>query len=437
MEMNPREVPGYFGLLARNANFRRLWLGQVVSFFGDWFKMIALYTMVQKITDSTLAISGVMVGAMLPVFLVIPIAGPIVDRFDRRKVMLITDVARAVLALGLIAAHWLESLPLLYAVLSMMVAFSGIFIPARTAIIPQVTSEEELPVAMALSGGTWSVMLAFGAAVGGVVTATVGIDGALLMDSASYLLSFAILWRLPPLRPRVDHASDTSAGLLAGFVYLWRKPYLAMLLCVKPAMGLLSAGNTMMPIYGNGVFAVGGPLYIGLLYSTRGIGALIGSMGVRRVVGDAPETLRGLIGPSFLVMVAGLWIASVSPNMGVAGLGFLLIALGQGVAWVFSGTLAQMASDQEYRGRIFSLEFGVMTLVASVSSLGGGAAVDWGLATVREVVGVTALLVVGPALLGFIAVMALKRVGWVVDRTGKVPSITVAAEFEGDAPGHT
>jgi MFS family permease len=158
--MKPRETPGYVGLLVQNADFRRLWLGQVVSFFGDWFKMIALYTMVQEITDSTLAISGVMVGAMLPVFLVIPIAGPIVDRFDRRKVMLVTDVARSVLALGLLAAHWLESLTLLYGVLSAMVAFSGVFIPARTAIIPQVTSKEELPVAMALSGGTWSVMLA-------------------------------------------------------------------------------------------------------------------------------------------------------------------------------------------------------------------------------------------------------------------------------------
>jgi hypothetical protein len=265
----------------------------------------------------------------------------------------------------------------------------------------------------------------------------VGIDGALLMDSASYLVSFAILWRLPALLPRTDRASGQSAGLLAGFTYLWRKPYLSMLLCVKPAMGLLSAANTMMPVYGNGVFSVGGPLYIGLLYSTRGIGALIGSMGVRRVVGDAPETMRSYIGPSFLVMILGLCIASVSPNMGVAGLGFLLIALGQGVAWVFSGTLAQMASDQEYRGRIFSLEFGVMTLVASASSLGGGAAVDLELATVREVVGSVAFLVVGPALLGFAAVMTLRRLGWVVDRAAEVPRITRAAEIEGDAPGHT
>lgn len=395
--MTDPRPPGYLALLRANPDYRRLWLGEVVSFFGDWFKVIALYTVVQQITDSAVAVSLVVVGLTLPTFLVIPIAGPIVDRFDRRTVLLVTDLVRAVLVAGLVAAHHLASLPLLYGVLVLMVGCSGIFIPARTAVIPQITRHGELAVAMALSGGTWSVMAALGAAVGGLVTHLVGVDGAFALDALSYLASFALLWGLPHLLPSGEAAPE-EAGLRAGFRYLGARPYLRALLFHKPMMGITGAALAMLPIFGTAVFAVGGPLYIGILYSTRGLGALVGSMGVRRVIGDAERTMCLALVPAYGLMSLGLATVAWSPVFSLAALGYLVLMIGQGTLWVFSGTLIQHASDSAFRGRVFSLELGFMTLVTSTSSLVGGSAVDAEWAGVRGVVAVCAVLLLAPGI---------------------------------------
>ena len=85
------KIPTYRAVLAANDSFRRVWLGEVVSFLGDWFSLIALYTVVQTLTDSATAVAGVLVGKTLPIFLVTPFAGPLVDRVDRRLILLATE----------------------------------------------------------------------------------------------------------------------------------------------------------------------------------------------------------------------------------------------------------------------------------------------------------------------------------------------------------
>ena len=120
---------GYLGLLRENRSFRFLWFSEVVSFLGDWFNTIALYAAVAELSDSAQAITAVFVAKMLPMFAMTPFAGPLIDRFDRRKLMVATDVARALCALGLVAAYRVRSLWLLMALLVVMVCFSGIFTP--------------------------------------------------------------------------------------------------------------------------------------------------------------------------------------------------------------------------------------------------------------------------------------------------------------------
>ena len=84
-------MSGYRSLLTQNREYRRLWLAEIVSFLGDWFNTIALYTIVQEMSGSGRAIALVMVAKTLPVFLVVPLAGPIVDRFDRRTILILSD----------------------------------------------------------------------------------------------------------------------------------------------------------------------------------------------------------------------------------------------------------------------------------------------------------------------------------------------------------
>lgn len=406
-------APSYLGLLTGNVQYRRVWLGEVVSYCGDWFSTIALYAIVQQLTDSTQAVAMVLIGKTLPIFLIMPFAGPLIDRFDRRKLLIGTDIARAVCVLGLIAAHRLESLPLLFTVLVVLVAFSGIFIPTRTAVIPQVTVEHEMPVAMALSGGTWSVMLAFGAALGGLFTGWIGIDGALVLDALTFLLSAAFLWRLPPLPPTDETAVPrTDTRFVDALQHLRGRVYLPAVLLCKAGLALAAGALVLLPIYGNGLYPSGGPTWIGLLYSARGLGALVGSMGMRRVLGDEPEVMQRAIVGGFLCTGVSLVLLSQAPTVGLAALGYFAAAIGNGLVWVFSGTLAQRATGANWRGRLFALEFGLMTLISSIASWSAGFADDQLGLSPRDIMAISGALMLLPAI-AWSAVLL-----WAPDRPG-------------------
>jgi MFS family permease len=392
-------APSYWALLRDNTEFRRLWLGVVVSFFGDWFTTIALYTAVQELTDSARAVAAVLIAKTLPIFLISPLAGPLVDRCDRRRLMIATDLGRAVLCLGLLGAWHLRSVELLLLTVFAQVTLAGVFIPARTAVIPQVTSDAEVPVAMALSGGTWSSMLALGAAGGGLVTALVGISGSFLVDGATFLLSAAFLWGLPPLPPRDGaDAEAPAATFVEGLRLLSGRVYLPAVLALKSGLALAGGALVTIPLFGNGVFpATAGPAWVGLLFASRGMGALVGSLGVRQITGDTVPAMQRAIPPAFLVTGAFLLATSAAPSIGWAAAGLFLAAVGNGVIWVFSGTLGQRATERWNRGRLFSLEFAALTLVSASSSWVAGALVDgWGWSP-REVIAAFGVAMVMPA----------------------------------------
>jgi MFS family permease len=388
--------PSYRQLLSDNANYRRLWFGELVSFLGDWFSTIALYEVVGALTDSAFAITAVLVARTLPVFLMVPIAGPLVDRLERRRLMVWTDLARSVLVLAIIGAWQVGSVPLVLALLTLKMCFSGVFIPARSAVVPQLVTDDELPVAMALSSGTWSVMLALGAAAGGVVTAWLGIAGALVLDAFTFLWSAWLLWGLPDLHP--TGGSRESTGFVEGVAYLVRAPHVTALAACKTAMALASGGIAMLPLFGDGAFeATSGPLWVGVLYACRGMGAFAGTIGMRRLTGDAPDTLRRWLFGGFGVLGVGTAALAYAPDIFAVAACFFFAAVGNGIIWVYSGTLLQLETDAQYRGRVFAIDFGVMTLgVSAVAAVSGGL-VDWGGWDIRDVVlaSAAAVLLVG------------------------------------------
>lgn len=370
-------MSGYRELLRGNPRFRRLWIAEVVSFLGDWFNTIALYTIVQELSGSGRAIALVMVAKTLPAFLVVPIAGPIVDRFDRKWILIVSDVGRAVLALGLIGAHRAESLPALYCMVAAMMALSGVVLPARNATLPLITTSAELGRANALSGGTWSVMLAFGAALGGWVTTAVGTDWALVMDSATFLLSAAFLLGLPALPAPGADSDRSERSFVAGLRHLARHRRVLALAALKPMMALSGGALVLIPIYATTVFSgPGGPFRMGMLYSARGLGALVGSMVIIRVLGDRSRTLRRVILIAFPTGTAAYFLLAWSQAPWQAALAYFLAAIAAGSVWVMSGTLIQRQADHRFLGRISSVEFGMMTLVISIVGWLAGSALD-------------------------------------------------------------
>ena len=156
----------YAALVRGNRNFRFLWLGQVVSQLGDWFNAIAVYALLLDLTGSATAVATMMVVQQLPSAVLGPWAGAFVDRFDRRRVMIVADACRAVIVLGLLLVDSASTIWLAYVIVGGAVLATSFFEPARSAILPSLVSRDELLPANSLSSATWAVMLAVGASVG-------------------------------------------------------------------------------------------------------------------------------------------------------------------------------------------------------------------------------------------------------------------------------
>src|SRR5690606_12942705 len=155
-------------LLRRNANFRNLWLGSVISQFGDWFNVIASAEVISRLTDSGTALSFLFLARFLPLFVFSPIAGVLADRFDRKRIMVLSDVLRAVAVLGFLFIHEPDDIWLFYLLTILQFSLSALFTPARGAVLANVVRSDELVAANALDSLTWSTMLALGAFAGGV-----------------------------------------------------------------------------------------------------------------------------------------------------------------------------------------------------------------------------------------------------------------------------
>jgi len=150
----------YRALLKGNRDFRNLWLGQLVSNLGDWFNTLALYSLIFQLSGTGEAVAGVLIAKLLPNFFIGPYAGVIVDRFDRKKIMIWSDILRGVLVIGFIFLTSKEHLWIAYVLMVIQMVFASFFEPARTAVIPNITKRNEIVAANALAGSTWSAMLA-------------------------------------------------------------------------------------------------------------------------------------------------------------------------------------------------------------------------------------------------------------------------------------
>jgi len=375
----------YTQLLRTNRNFRLLFIGQTISQLGDWFNAVAVFALLLDLTGSATAVAWMMIVQFLPVAIVGPLAGVVVDRVDRRRLMIITDLLRGTLVLMLLVIRRPDEVWIAYVVMAIIVGAQGFFEPARTATIPNVTSADELMPANALSSATWSAMLAIGASIGGLVTAVAGRNVAFTVNAASF---FASAWFIA--RTRYDStpaAMPRPTGVLAltgitdlveGLRYVRRHGHVAALMMVKAGWGLAGGVLLLLTIFGERVFPVGAGAAggIGVLYGARGIGAGLGPIALRWIIGQEPSRLRRAIAAAFF-MVGIFYIALAgAPTLWIGALCVLLAHFGGAILWVFSTVLLQLEVPDRFRGRVFAAELALVTLLSSASSYWTGYQLD-------------------------------------------------------------
>ena len=381
--VKPAQTVGYLELVRKNRNFRNLWFGQIISLLGDWFNLIASASLIASLTQSGVAVGGLFVVRMLAPFLVSPIAGVFADRYNRKILLILSDLLRAVVVCGFLLVREPGQVWLLYTLTAIQLAISGFFFPTRSAILPDIVSQQELGAANALGSATWSIMLSLGAALGGIVAGKWGIYPSFVIDSLSFLVSAGFISRVAySISERGNQSSgsvlDAFKEYAEGIRYLLEHKEILVIASLKAVNSLATgAFQVVQVVLAEQVYVIGegGSTGLGLLYALVGAGTGFGPIWARRFTGDRNDRMRIAIAISYLIVTTGLLVIAPLPGFILVLIGTFIRGLGGGVNWVFSTQLLLQLVPGRVRGRVFATEYALMTLASAVAAYLGG----WGL----------------------------------------------------------
>ncbi len=391
--------------MVRSRTYFPLWLSQLLSAFGDTLHYVAIIVLVFQMTGRGLAVVGLVVAEILPVLLLGPIAGVVIDRFSRKGVLIGSDLVRAGLALSLV---WPQGTAHVYMVAAGLAAGNACFNPAVQAVTPAITSEDDRLAANSVAWSTGRLVQILASGVAGAVISLVGTEGAFTLNAATFLASAALLVRLHvPLHAKFlgVEAGRKLGGYLAdaqaGLRYAVRDPFVSRLLPVQ-ALASFATGAT------SALLVVLSERHLGLppsafawLIGAIGVGALVGPLIPNALARDYRDA-RWLFVPYVVRGIGDVLLAVFTP-LPFALLILFVYGLNTSTGMVVFGSTVQGAVPDQIRGRVFAL-LDVTWSAMRLLSLGlGGLAVD--------AVGVRAVFWTGGALLALAGLMGMALLG--------------------------
>ena len=353
--------------LKKYPDFRRLWLSGFISFFGSMITMVALPFQIKELTNSYLAVGAIGAAELIPLILFGLYGGVLADRYDRKKLILFSELA----ALFIVLALFLNSLaptPSVLAIFIMAALFSavdGIQRPSANAILPRLVSHDDLPAANALMSLRWQLGVILGPTIGGLLLASNPIALSYLIDGATYLISLIFLLRvrnMPPIEIDESLQKPAISALFEGLRYaLSRKDLLGTYLIDLAAM-FFAMPNALFPFWAD---QLGAPWALGLFYAAGTVGAVAITLTSKwtttyRFHGRA--VIWGAIGWGLAIALAGISnsLILVLIFLAAAGAADMFSAL-------FRGNIWNQTIPDEYRGRLAGIEL----LSYSVGPLAG------------------------------------------------------------------
>jgi MFS family permease len=375
-----------FALVRTNPAFRQLFLAHATSRAGDAFNTVALVVLVFQLTGSGLGVATTVVFEVVPIVMLGPIAGVLADRFPRRRLMIIADLARAVLVTSLVITHsWVG---LAFAVAFGLSVGSLVFNPAASSLVPDVVDDADIVNA---NTALWTVAVAAQvvlAPLAGVIIATAGVGPAFAVNAASYVGSALLLTRLDAGKSPASTVILGWPGVRQGIDTVRSNPLLARLAVVQ-VLASLSAGATsgLLVLLASERLHVG-PSGFGFLVAAIGVGAAAGPLVLRRWI--KPSDKRWLFGPYAARGAVDLTLAAVSQPL-AAGAALGVYGVGTSTGMIAYQSTLQTTVPPEVRGRAFAL-YDVLWNATRLISLGLGG-------LLADAVSVQAVYLVGGLLL--------------------------------------
>jgi MFS family permease len=394
-QLTPLRLPG----------FRNLFFATLGSSIGTLLAAVALAIDVKDRTagspNSGLWVGAVLIVEFLPTIVVGLLLGPLLDRLERRSLMIAADAVR----IGVFVA--LPFAPSAAAVVGLALVAglaTGFFRPAVYAGVPNLVPDDELPQANALLQTVENASWAVGPLLGGILTAAAGPSAAYAINAASFVVSIALLVRIPPRLLQSERALSRGhwTDLREGFAAALRSPSMRAVLVAWGIASLALGGSTVATIFIAKNTLSGGDVGYGLLYGATGIGLVLGSFASAFVL--ARFGVAQVYGGGLLLMSIGTLGVALSPNVWVAAVGCVVNGTGNGVAVTCNALLVQRGTFDLLRGRALTFVMSVTYVLVGIGmGLGGAflrAPVDP--AVPRWIFAGTSALLVVAALTGFL-----------------------------------
>ncbi|MDT4967874.1 MAG: hypothetical protein QOJ64_2611 [Acidobacteriota bacterium] len=405
----------YRQLLSTNPDFRRLWIGQVISEIGDWLNNIAVLALTIELAGAGhegQAVAFYAIARHLPLFLFGPLAGVVADRVDRRRVMIVADIARALLALGFLLANMTGRLSMIYIAGASLFAVSSFFNSAKRASIPNVVSHTAaLLSANSISASTTAATIAIGSALGGLFSTFIGRNAVFVLNAITFLISAEMIrrvrlvrrtqsekesaGRVPSVLNELVDAESTVAkprlhsafwkDFREGLRYVRERSVLRVIFVVGAGWGLGNGvARALYSIFGAqlGIAAAGAVVErptdfgISVLFIAMGIGGIMGAPIARRFNSAKSESLGSRMGRSMIFDGCGLTLFSLMPTLWTAAAVLVARELNFAIWWTAQQTIIMIGTEDAFRGRTFASYETVTTLMMVGSMLAAGAAAD-------------------------------------------------------------
>lgn len=347
--------------LRHDRDYRLLWSGQAISIAGRMITAVVLPYQVYVLTHDVLAVGFLSIVQLVPILVFSLGGGAVADAIDRRKLLLVTQVALEVVTVALVAVALLDAPPLwaIYALAFVAAGLGSVDQPARASAIPRLVPAERLQSAIALNQLVFNAGAVVGPAIGGIVVATVGIAAAYAIDAITYTASIVSLMLMRPIPPSAGAVRPSLAAIAEGLRFAWRRrPVLATFVVDLMAM-VFGSPRSLFPAMALDVFGVGAA-GLGLLTSATALGAMVAAL----FAGWTTRVRRQGLAVLIAVTVWGLGIAGFGLFTFSFPLALLCLAIASG-ADVFSAVLrsyiVQTLTPDSLRGRVSSIHVLVVT----------------------------------------------------------------------------
>tara|TARA_Y100001978_G_scaffold172192_1_gene162348 strand:+ start:1361 stop:2620 length:1260 start_codon:yes stop_codon:yes gene_type:complete len=366
----------YLQLVRENKAFRRLWIAAVISMLGQWFNTIALFLLILEYTGSEFLLGLLFTVRMAGFAILQPFIGLLADRYNRKSLMIVSNLMQAVLALCFLLVEDGNDIVWMIGLSGVMMILHGVYMTAERAALPNLVSEEDLATAGALEAASWSTALCMGAMLGGVVVSIWGTDAAFIIDSFTFIFGTLFLLKLT-IPQTIDEKmkgplfSTGIQNIKFGWKRIRSQPALFRIVFAKASWNIAGGGlaGVYLVLMGADVDGFGAAFGFGLFFFARGLGTGIGPVVVRACFKDE-ATWPSLIG--YLIALSGIFYflvgISVSNALWTTVVLVVFAHSASGANWVLSTVLVQQWVEDEVRGRVFSADMLILSVAFSAST---------------------------------------------------------------------